>query len=82
VWTASQHSPSPRFPVTSRVEAYKTLSWKACAYVKELRHGLSVTEKFVLLILAEYHRTDGKMNGHQLKLLLSIASVTERGVRR
>ena len=37
------------------------MSWKATAYVKELREGLTVTDKFVLLMLAEYHRTDDKL---------------------
>ncbi len=56
------------------------MSWKACAYVKELRDGLIITEKFVLLILAEYHRTDEKLAWPSVETLAYDCLMTERGV--
>lgn len=58
------------------------MSWKASGYVKELREGLSVTEKFVLLILAEYHRTDEKLAWPSVATLAADCLMTERGVQQ
>lgn len=58
------------------------MSWKATAFVKELRDGLSITEKFVLLILADYHRTDGKNEWPSMATLASDCLMTERGVQQ
>jgi hypothetical protein len=56
------------------------MSWKATAFVKELRRNLTVTEKFVLLILAEYHRTDDKLTWPAVSTLADDCLLTERGV--
>lgn len=56
------------------------MSWKACAYVKELREGLIITEKFVLLVLAEYHRTDDKLAWPSVETLAHDCLMTERGI--
>jgi Helix-turn-helix domain len=56
------------------------MSWKACAHVKELRDNLIVTEKFVLLILAEYHRTDDKLAWPSVETLARDCLMTERAV--
>lgn len=58
------------------------MSWKACGYVKELRDGLTITEKFVLLVLAEYHRTDEKLAWPSVDTLASDCLMTERGTRQ
>ncbi len=58
------------------------MSWKATGYVKELREGLSVTEKFVLLVLADHHRTDDKGAWPSLRTLASDCLMTERGVQQ
>jgi hypothetical protein len=48
--------------------------------VKELRKGLTITDKFVLLILAEYHRTDEKMAWPSVETLAEDCLMTKRGV--
>jgi len=58
------------------------MSWKATGYVKELRTGLSVTEKFVLLILADYHRTDEKSAWPSVSTLAKDCLITDRGVQQ
>lgn len=58
------------------------MSWKASGFVKELRDGLTVTEKFVLLVLAEYHRTDEKLAWPSVATLAGDCLMTERGVRQ
>jgi Helix-turn-helix domain len=58
------------------------MSWKATGFVKELKEGLSVTEKFVLLVLADYHRTDDKGAWPSLRTLASDCLMTERGVQQ
>jgi len=58
------------------------MSWKACAAVKELRVGLDSMEKFVLLVLAEYHRTDGKNEWPSMSTLAEDCLLSERGVRQ
>lgn len=58
------------------------MSWKASGYVKELRDGLTVTDKFVLLVLAEYHRTDEKLSWPSVATLADDCLMTERGVRQ
>jgi hypothetical protein len=80
-WSAS-HTHSLRVSQHISRSRKSILSWKACAYVKELRHGLSVTEKFVLLIIAEYHRTDGKNEWPSTETLALDCLVSERCVRQ
>lgn len=58
------------------------MSWKASGYVKELRKGLTVTEKFVLLILAEYHSTEHKAAWPSVATLAADCLMTERGVQQ
>jgi hypothetical protein len=58
------------------------MSWKACAAVKELRADLEPMEKFVLIILAEYHRTDGKNEWPSMNTLAEDCLITERGVQQ
>lgn len=58
------------------------MSWKASGYVKELRDGLSVTEKFVLLTLADYHRTDDKLAWPSVATLAADCLMTARGVQQ
>jgi hypothetical protein len=58
------------------------MSWKATAFVKELRDGLTVTEKFVLLMLAEYHRTDDQLSWPSTKTLAYDCLIEERSVKR
>lgn len=58
------------------------MSWKASGYVKELRQGLTVTEKFVLLTLADYHRTDDKLAWPSVATLAADCLMTERGVQQ
>jgi hypothetical protein len=58
------------------------MSWKATAYVKELRNGLSVTDKFVLLMLAEYHRTDQKNSWPSVATLSDDCLMSIRGVQQ
>ena len=58
------------------------MSWKATAYVKDLREGLSVTDKFVLLILAEYHNTEHKSTWPSIRTLADDCLMTERGVQQ
>jgi len=58
------------------------MSWKATAFVKELRDGLTMTEKFVLLMLAEYHQTDSKLSWPSTKTLAFDCLIEERSVKR
>ena len=58
------------------------MSWKATAFVKELRENLTVTDKFVLLMLAEYHRTDDKLAWPSAATLADDCLMEERSVRR
>ena len=58
------------------------MSWKASGYVKELRDGLSVTDKFVLLILAEYHSTEEKASWPSVTTLAADCLMTVRGVQQ
>ena len=58
------------------------MSWKATGYVKELRDGLSCNEKFVLLLLAEYHRTDEKSAWPSVSTLAKDSLMTDRGVQQ
>lgn len=58
------------------------MSWKATAFVKELSHGLNMTEKFVLLMLGEYHRTDGKNEWPTANHLAEDCLITERAMKR
>lgn len=60
----------------------RRVSWKATAFVKELREGLNVTEKFVLLMLAEYHRTDDKLSWPSVATLAADCLLEERSVKR
>jgi Helix-turn-helix domain len=59
-----------------------SMSWKATAFVKELRRNLTVTEKFVLLILADYHRTDDKRAWPSTETLAIDCLMEERSVRQ
>lgn len=58
------------------------MSWKATAFVKELRANLIVTEKFVLLMLAEYHRTDDKLSWPSIATLSHDCLMEERSIRQ
>ena len=58
------------------------MSWKATAYVKEIRKELTVHEKFVLLMLAEYHRTDDKETWPSLETLAEDCLMDRRSVYR
>src|ERR1039458_2891774 len=58
------------------------MSWKATGYVKELREGLSVTDKFVLIILADYHNTDEKSTWPSITTLADDCLMTPRGVQQ
>jgi hypothetical protein len=58
------------------------MSWKASGHVKDLREGLSVTDKFVLLILAEYHSTDEKASWPSVTTLADDCLMTVRGVQQ
>lgn len=58
------------------------MSWKATGYVKELRQGLSVTDKFVLLILAEYHQTDSGSAWPSITTLATDCLMTPRAIQQ
>lgn len=58
------------------------LSWKGTAFVKELTEGLSLTDKFVLLMLGEYHRTDEKLAWPSVATLARDCLMTQRGVQQ
>lgn len=58
------------------------MSWKASGYVKELREDITVTEKFVLLVLAEYHNTEKKAAWPSVATLAADCLMTERGVQQ
>lgn len=54
------------------------MSWKACAFVKELRVNITQTEKFVLLLLAECHNNVHKIAWPSVKNLAEDALLSER----
>jgi hypothetical protein len=58
------------------------MSWKACAHVKSIRSGLSVSEKLVLLVLAEYHHTDERMAWPSSERLAKDCLMRRRSVLR
>jgi Helix-turn-helix domain len=57
------------------------VSWKATAFVKDLRRNLTVTEKFVLLVLADYHNTDERETWPSMPTLAADCLMEERSVR-
>ena len=58
------------------------MSWKATAFVKELRKGLTPTKKLVLAMLADYHRTDQKNYWPSVETLAQDCLMTARGVQQ
>lgn len=58
------------------------MSWKASAYVKEITHGITPSEKLVLFVLADYHNTSQKAAWPNLKDLASESLLTESGLCR
>jgi hypothetical protein len=58
------------------------MSWKATGFVKSLRAGLSVTDKFVMLILADYHQPEERSAWPSLSTLAKDCLMTERGVQQ
>jgi hypothetical protein len=58
------------------------VSWKATAFVKDLHENLSVPEKFVLLILADYHRSDDKVAWPSVSTLAKDCLMEDRSVSR
>lgn len=58
------------------------MSWKASGYVKELRDNLTITEKFVLLVLADYHNTEMASSWPSMPTLASDCLMTERAVQQ
>lgn len=58
------------------------MSWKACAYVKEITKGIKAPEKFLLLLLAEYHNTAQQVAWPSIPQLAEDALISERQARR
>lgn len=58
------------------------MSWKATAFVKEINQGISQQEKFVLLILADYHHTTSGAAWPSLRELAKDCLMSERNLRR
>ena len=58
------------------------MSWKATAHVTSLSENLTITEKLVLLILAEFHRIDGQPGWPAMKTLAVKCLMTKRGLRQ
>lgn len=58
------------------------MSWKACAYVKEITKGIKASEKFLLLLLAEYHNTAQQVAWPSIPQLAEDALISERQARR
>jgi hypothetical protein len=71
----------PQSPAVGSIKAL-TMSWKATAFVKDLRENLTVPEKFVLLILADYHRSDDKVAWPSVSTLAYDCLMEERSVSR
>lgn len=58
------------------------MSWKATAWVKELDKGITRSEKFVLLMLAEYHNTKLKAAWPSVTGLAEDCMMSKRQVQR
>jgi hypothetical protein len=59
------------------------MSWKATAYVKELGKGcVNRSEKLLLFVLADYHRTDMDSAWPSVKTLAADALMSDRTVQR
>lgn len=58
------------------------MSWKATAFVKEIRTGITQTEKLVLLILADYHNSAHKASWPSLRVLAEDCLMSERNLSR
>jgi Helix-turn-helix domain len=58
------------------------MSWEATGYVKKIKIGLSVNEKFVLMILADYHRTRERSAWPSSQTLAEDCLMTKRGVQQ
>ncbi len=57
------------------------MSWKGTAFVKEIRSGLTVTEKFVLLMLGEYHHSESRSTWPSIQTIAQDCLMTERAVQ-
>lgn len=57
------------------------MSWRATAAVKEITEGLTRSEKFLLLILADYHNAETGQCDPTLKRLGRDALMTERAAQ-
>jgi Helix-turn-helix domain len=58
------------------------MSWKATGYVKDLCDNLTITEKFTLLVLADYHSTDERASWPALDTLAKDCLMNKRSLRR
>lgn len=58
------------------------MSWKATAFVKEIVAGITVHEKMVLFVLADYHNTTHKVAWPSIPTLAKEALMEERSVYR
>lgn len=58
------------------------MSWKGTAFVRDLHEGITSTEKFVLMMLGEYHRTDGKNEWRSVETLTHDCMMTVRAMKR
>lgn len=58
------------------------MSWKATAFVKEITSGITVAEKMVMFVLADYHNTTQKVAWPSVPVLAREALMTQRTVYR
>lgn len=58
------------------------MSWKATAFVKDIRENILHTEKFVLLLLAEYHNPARNVAWPSVPTLAADAILSERQMTR
>lgn len=56
------------------------MSWKASAFVKEIVKNITITEKLVLLVLADYHNTKDKACWPSIPTLSDECLVSERAM--
>lgn len=58
------------------------MSWKATAFVKEITTGITVAEKMVMFVLADYHNTTTKSAWPSIPVLAKESLMSERTVYR
>lgn len=58
------------------------MSWKATAFVKGIRNGITQTEKLVLLLIADYHNTAVEASWPSVSLLAEDCLMSERNLYR